>query len=309
MAFVTLLTQSSYTAATLVLNHTLRLSGSRFRLYVMVSSSLPAQDRAILRRAGIRMLEVKDLRPPLSKWHPNPADARFADTWLKLRAFDLVQFSRVVLLDADMVLRANIDELMTKPLEPGWIAACPVCACNPEKRPHYPPDWKPANCPYTPLNHPEAATAAMPITPNSPAPYRLLNSGNVVLTPRREDAERIQSLIATSDMVSKFQFPDQDLLSHLFKSKWQPLPYVYNGIKPSRIHHAHMWRDEEVKVVHYVLPDKPWHRREWGNNPYATLYQWWWDAYDMVRDEMLLKNPTFAAQDLAYLEHHMSPRA
>ena len=188
-------------------------------------------------------------------------------------------------------------------LGPDWIAACPVCACNPEKRPHYPKDWNPDNCPYSRLNHPEAATRVMPITPNSPAPYRLLNSGNVVLTPSHDTMRRIYDIVATSDEVSRFQFPDQDLLSHVFRNRWQPLPYVYNGIKPSRKQHAHMWRDEEVKVVHYVLPEKPWHQRHRENDPYATLYTWWWNAWDACYDEIL---PRLTNDDVGYLEQHMA---
>ena len=45
------------------------------------------------------------------------------------------------MIDADMVIRRNMDELMDLPLDDGWIAAAHVCACNPRKIPHYPADW------------------------------------------------------------------------------------------------------------------------------------------------------------------------
>ena len=48
---------------------------------------------------------------------------------------------RVVMIDADMLIRRNMDELVDLPLEEGWIAAAHVCACNPRKIPHYPEDW------------------------------------------------------------------------------------------------------------------------------------------------------------------------
>ena len=48
---------------------------------------------------------------------------------------------RVVLLDADMIVKRNMDELMDLPLKNDWIAAAHVCACNPRKLPHYPVDW------------------------------------------------------------------------------------------------------------------------------------------------------------------------
>lgn len=48
---------------------------------------------------------------------------------------------RLVLLDSDMLVLRNMDELMTIPLEEGWIAAGHACTCNPRKLAHYPPEW------------------------------------------------------------------------------------------------------------------------------------------------------------------------
>lgn len=48
---------------------------------------------------------------------------------------------RVVLLDADMLVKRNMDELMELELPEHSIAAVHVCACNPFKLPHYPDDW------------------------------------------------------------------------------------------------------------------------------------------------------------------------
>ena len=45
-------------------------------------------------------------------------------------------------MDCDMIVMRNMDELMDLELpSPDGIAAAPVCACNPRKIPHYPPDW------------------------------------------------------------------------------------------------------------------------------------------------------------------------
>lgn len=57
------------------------------------------------------------------------------------------------MLDADMVVRKNMDELMDEKTLPylnpnvespplsNWIAASHACACNPRKLAHYPVDW------------------------------------------------------------------------------------------------------------------------------------------------------------------------
>lgn len=44
-------------------------------------------------------------------------------------------------MDADMLVRKNMDELMEMDLPDGWIAAAHACACNPLKLTHYPLDW------------------------------------------------------------------------------------------------------------------------------------------------------------------------
>lgn len=84
-AFVTLLTKISYLPGTLVLDYGLRAVNSRYPLVVMVTPSLPDEARAALRNRGILMREVQPLRP-LQGTHVLVAhDARFADTWTKLR--------------------------------------------------------------------------------------------------------------------------------------------------------------------------------------------------------------------------------
>lgn len=40
-----------------------------------------------------------------------------------------------------MLVMDNMDELMTMPLEEGWIAASHACTCNPFKLKHYPANW------------------------------------------------------------------------------------------------------------------------------------------------------------------------
>jgi hypothetical protein len=100
---------------------------------------------------------------PSQSYSLSAHDARFADTWTKLRAFELNEFQvgwslqigdsrldqenfqRVVLLDSDMLIRRNMDELMDLPLQANQIAAAHVCACNPRKLAHYPKDWS-VNC-------------------------------------------------------------------------------------------------------------------------------------------------------------------
>ncbi|KAG5648093.1 hypothetical protein DXG03_007128 [Asterophora parasitica] len=119
-AYVTLLTKTSYLAGTLVLDYGLRAVNSEYPLVVMVTPSLPKDARDVLQKRGILTREVDTLEPETGAHTLAAHDARFADTWTKLR---------------------NMDELMDIELAQDQIAAAHVCACNPRRLKHYPADW------------------------------------------------------------------------------------------------------------------------------------------------------------------------
>ncbi|KAG6885445.1 hypothetical protein C0993_001525 [Termitomyces sp. T159_Od127] len=83
-AYVTLLTKASYLAGTLVLDHGLRSVHSKYPLVVMVTPSLAPEAREVLRMRGVLTRDIQSLQPRMA--HTLSAhDARFADTWTKLR--------------------------------------------------------------------------------------------------------------------------------------------------------------------------------------------------------------------------------
>lgn len=288
--------RESYLAGVLVLEQGLRAVGSKYPLVVMVTPALPPAARAVLAKRGIRAREVEGLYPEDGK-HTLPAhDARFADTWTKLRVFELNEYKRVVLLDADMVVVKNMDDLFQIDLPADQIAAAHACACNPRKIPHYPADWIPANCAYTALQHP-LDTPAIPT--NGPRPYSLLNSGTVVLNPSRPLASSVYQFLLTTPRLSEFKFPDQDLLAAFFDGRWRSLPWYYNGLRTLRTIHKNAWRDEQVRCVHYILPQKPWDvgrpksaKAAEGEEDPQLLERWWWTYYDEVMKELEEKDPT-----------------
>ncbi|KAG8691526.1 hypothetical protein FRC11_002116 [Ceratobasidium sp. 423] len=274
-AFVTLLTKPSYLPGVLVLHDSLasRPVASAYPLIVMVTPSVPHEAREILRLRGIKIRPVEAMGPEPGKWSVEPSDSRFIDAWTKLRVFELYEYEasldipleRIVLLDADMLVRKNMDELMHLEL-PGddWIAGAHACACNPRQLKHYPRDCSPPQ-----------------ITSDSPRPYGLINSGLVVCTPSPRLAAEINDFLKTSPRIHEYAFADQDLISDFFTGRWKPLPYIYNALKTSRFTHPSMWRDDEVKCVHYVL-DKPWMEKPTWDSEAAdavrVTHGWWWDA-------------------------------
>lgn len=84
-AYVTLLTRTSYLPGTLVLDYGLRSVQSKYPLVVMATKSLPQDARNVLQNRGILIREVETLRPEEGTHSLAVHDARFADTWTKLR--------------------------------------------------------------------------------------------------------------------------------------------------------------------------------------------------------------------------------
>ncbi|TFK76982.1 nucleotide-diphospho-sugar transferase [Pluteus cervinus] len=291
-AYVTLLTKPSYLAGTLVLDNDLRVVGSKYPLVVMITPGLGQDARNVLVKRGIPIIDVETLQPAEGTHTLSAHDQRFADTWTKLRGFELVQYDRVIMLDCDMIVKRNMDELMETELPKDEIAAVHVCACNPRKLKHYPADWIPENCAHTAVQNP---TALPPVpTATSPRPYGQLNGGLVILNPSKELAEALVHFLNTYERISEFSFPDQDLLTVFFEGKWRPVSWRYNALRTLRYVHPNEWSDDVVSCVHYILPDKPWQSR---NTPEAVVQQlgvvnkWWWDHFDRLAEEVQRDDP------------------
>lgn len=88
---------------------------------------------------------------------------------------------------------------------------------------------------------------------------------------------------------ASMDFADQSLLSDLFRGRWVALPYVYNALKTLRWEGVHdaIWRDEEVKNVHYILSPKPWDEMDSGGNfvGHDVSHGWWVTASNQRKAE------------------------
>ncbi|KAH6641743.1 nucleotide-diphospho-sugar transferase [Chaetomium tenue] len=240
-------------------------------------------------------------------------DPRFRACFTKLAVFSLTAYDRVVMLDADMLVRRNMDELFDVPLDEDnrLFAATHACTCNPHHLSHYPPTWIPANCAYTtqqqqqqqqpssltsPLTSPPT-TQTQPTTqpPTQSTAIPTLNAGLLLTHPSPLTHHTITTFLhhnPSQCTPHNLPFADQSLLSTLFQGRWVPLPYVYNALAPMRrrVEHgghggggehrrsgdgdkdgdgdgdgkgvAPLWRDGEVKAVHYILVPKPWEEGE-----------------------------------------------
>lgn len=296
-AWVTLLTRSSYLPGVLTLAYTLRKHGTRYPLIVVVTPSLPAP--------SLRALELEASHNPLLLVHPtNPLlppsnqpttliTARFEDTWTKLRVFELTTYTTLIFLDADITIFRNMDDAFSIVL-PGrdWLGANHACVCNLDRDSWAPDDWNAHNCAYTPLRHPSALTSPTPIphsTDTEAKPmHRFFNSGLFIFHPSDSLLKSLLNHFSTSQKLSTYKFPDQDFLNDFFADRCMSIGWQYNALKTMRNWHENIWRDEEVRGLHYIV-DKPWERRVASDGIGGYLgrdgvtHEWWWDIWEEWR--------------------------
>ena len=146
-AWATLVTGDKYLPGLVVFAKSLlrgsaKHEGSRYPLVAMITADVSEAAIQVLKRdAGCTIRRVERLDPGHSRGSENLAFAHFQDVWTKLRAFDLEEYDRVVMVDSDMLVLQNMDELMDLPLPTNHIMATFACTCNPLKKSTYPKEW------------------------------------------------------------------------------------------------------------------------------------------------------------------------
>ncbi|KAF1918351.1 glycosyl transferase family protein-like protein [Ampelomyces quisqualis] len=276
--WTTLITNTAYLTGLLTLDYSLKKHGSKYPLVALYTDTFPPEGHAALDARHIPKQHVKYLLPSVHKDFTN--DPRFYDCWSKLTPFSLTEYDRVVQLDSDMLALANMDELMDLPLDapaaagkgPRVFAASHACVCNPLKKPHYPATWIPANCAFTSqhADPPAAQKAGAPPTAGLGMP----NGGLQVVNPSAAVYELILERLSHPETMD-YDFADQSLLADLFHGRWVALPYTYNALKTMRTSaHSVLWRDDEVKNVHFLLSPKPWDEEQGKCS--QEIHEWWW---------------------------------
>lgn len=92
-----------------VLMQSIKLSGTRHDLVVLVSESVTFATKKLFRDIGCRVLEVVDITNPYL--NHTLKNQNFIHTLNKLHIWNLLEYDRVVYLDADNIVLRNADEL------------------------------------------------------------------------------------------------------------------------------------------------------------------------------------------------------
>ncbi len=118
--YATLLSTNNYLPGVLALYESLRSLGARYPLVVVISPTVSAETENQLRQAGILARKI-----PESAAIPKgilESNGHWGNTFDKIQLFSLVEFSKIVYVDSDMIVLSNIDELFDKPHMSGVAA-------------------------------------------------------------------------------------------------------------------------------------------------------------------------------------------
>jgi alpha-N-acetylglucosamine transferase len=112
--------EDTYFTAVRVLNYQLQYApATRTNLsipfVVLVAPFVSAEKRATLTAEGAIVQQVELLKPETDDWL-KPGETRFQDQFTKLRLFEQTQYSRILYLDADMLLLRSLDGIWDEPV-------------------------------------------------------------------------------------------------------------------------------------------------------------------------------------------------
>jgi inositol 3-alpha-galactosyltransferase len=249
----------------------LRRTRSAYPLVVAVLPDVPEDHRRKLTGQGCIVREIQPIYPPQS--HTRFAMAYYVINYSKLRIWELVEYERMVYLDADIQVFDNMDELFE--LEKGAFYAVKDCFC--EKTWSHTPQHRVGYCQQCPdrVAWPEERELG-------PPPPLYFNAGMFVHEPSLATAKDLLDALAATPPTP---FAEQDFLNVFFRDKYRPIPNAYNLVL------AMLWRHPEnvelgkVKVVHYCAAgSKPW--RYTGKEPnmdrddIKMLVNKWWDIFN-----------------------------
>jgi glycogenin len=113
-AYVTMLCNGdAYLPGVETLGRSLKASGTRESMVVMATADISRRARDTLAAQGWTIRDIE----PLSNANPTtvPLFPRFNHVFAKLRAWQLTEFDKVVLLDADTLVLQNVDDLFHRP--------------------------------------------------------------------------------------------------------------------------------------------------------------------------------------------------
>lgn len=246
-AYVTLLSSDDFLPG--CLNLVESLSESRNDIIIMLLPAVISEKSLhLLAQTRARIIAIHPIRNPYST---KMVARRQRYNFSKLRAWQLISYSKIILIDSDMLVIDSIDDLFDKVDDFAAVR-------------NY-------QSPFASLGSRDEV---------------LFNSGLMVLRPSMDEFKRMGQKLG---FLYSYNGGDQGFLNSYFKS-WQELPPEYNVNKLMLKYSDDAPKSQNIKVVHFVRA-KPWQdiASQWKYLPskklidkpgdHAVLNQLWKSVY------------------------------
>lgn len=253
-AYVTM-TDGAYAAITAVMIRSLLNTGTKHPIIVLGLPGLEQSHKEMLyalsAQLSVRMLE--DIHPQSRK------------TINKIQIWKLTEFSKVVFLDSDMLVLRNIDDLFDFP----QLAAAS----------EYYSDYAGGKTAQAQFN-----SGVLVVEPSLVVYERLYQSLKTIPAPNgnpwSEDGHGDQSLLWAHFLQRSGEEAWRKANAILMPERnntWQKLPWYSNAVLGRRFHFKELWKDKEVRVIHFAwVPVRPW---DGGHTRFDWL--WLWTAWSI----------------------------
>lgn len=232
-AYVTFLSNRSYLDGTLALHKSLELVKARYPLYCLLSMNVEHSIIDVLESRGINCIQLNECVTEDCMVNKDAAYSNWNYTFDKLYMWGLTQFEKIVFLDSDMIVTANIDHLF---------------------------ECKPFSAALAGIYFPTCEN------------IKILNSGLLVVEPDNEIKDKMIALSKTliPDMRAKgLPLGDQDIINAYFPDWFEHKDLILDDgynlyahyLQCYIRHHGYSFdakKGKQIYIVHYVGVEKPW---------------------------------------------------
>ncbi|TKY69865.1 Galactinol synthase 1 [Spatholobus suberectus] len=269
-AYVTFLAgNGDYVKGVVGLAKGLRKVRSAYPLVVAVLPDVPEEHRQILTSQGCIVRQIDPIYPPDNQVQFTMA--YYVINYSKLRIWNFEEYSKMIYLDADILVFNNIDHLFDT--QDGYLYAVMDCFC--EKSWSLSPQYKIGYCQQCPNK------VTWPDEMGSPPPL-YFNAGMFVFEPNHLT---YQNLLHAVKVTPPTLFAEQDFLNMFFQKAFKPIPLIYNLVLAMLWRHPENVELEKVNVVHYCAAgSKPWRytgkEENMQREDIKMLVEKWWDIYN-----------------------------
>lgn len=244
-AYVTFLYGEDFVLGVRVLGQSIRETGTKHDLVLVVTGKIQSSSLKTLQDDGWRVLLVDQISNPAKGPQKKGFPDKFVYVYTKLSVFNLVEYSKVVYLDADTIMTANSDELFKCP---GFCAA---------------------------LRHSERFNSGvMVITPSVKQYEDMISKIEVFPSYTGGDQGFLNAYF--KDFMNGLVFdPSQ---SYISEHSTMRLPTKFNADIGLYVLNSNRWMipENEIHIVHFTLgPIKPW--QWWSSWVIKDVKRW--DGY------------------------------